>query len=87
MAQALGELHALHTFRGFTGCTLGVSPQRSTSALCFTNAVHSTFDDFHASKVKFLFSDSPLRIIAAARACFSSLVTVGEDPIHLAFRL
>ena len=87
MAQSIGEFHALHTFRGFSGCTLGVSPQRSTSALCFTNAVHSTFDDFLASKVKFLFSDSPLRIIAAARSCFSSLVAVGEDPIHLAFRL
>ena len=24
IAQALGELHALHTFRGFTMCTLGV---------------------------------------------------------------
>ena len=31
MAQASGEFHALHTFRGFTGCTLGISPQRSTS--------------------------------------------------------
>ena len=87
MAQALGEVHALHTFRGFTGCILGLSLQRSTSQVCFTNAVHTTFDKYLAAKVKFVFSDAPLRIIGPARACFSSLLALGEDPLHLAFRI
>ena len=51
MEQAKGEFHALHTFRGFTGCTLGISPQRSTSVECFKNAVHDVFDTYLASKV------------------------------------
>ena len=87
MAQAGGELHALHTFRGFSGCTLGISPQRSTSQVCFKSAVYNSFDFYLSSKVRFLFSDSPLRVIGGARACFSSLLAVGEDPIHLAIRV
>ena len=87
MAQSSGEFHALHTFRGFTGGTLGISPQRSTSEECFKNAVHDAFDSYLADKVRFVFSDSPLRIIGGARFCFKSLVAVGEDPIHLAFRV
>ena len=87
MAQAKGEFHALHTFRGFTGCTLGISPQRSTSGECFKNAVHDVFDPYLASKVRFLFSDSPLRVIRGARTCFKSLLAIGEDPIHLAIRV
>ena len=87
MAQAMGELHALHTFRGYTGCTFGISPQRSTSDECFRNAVQATFDSHLAAKVRFVFSDSPLRIIRGARACFDSLLAVGEDPLHLAIRL
>ena len=51
MAQAKGEFHALHTFRGFTGCTLGISPQRSTSGECFKNAVHDVFDTYLACYV------------------------------------
>ena len=87
MSQSPGELHALHTFRGFTGCTLGISPQRSTSSLWFETAVRDIFDNFLASKVQFIFSDTPTRIISAARACFSSLIAVGEDSIHLPIRL
>ena len=87
MAQVEGELHALHTFRGFTGGTVGLSAQRSTSDVCFRKAVIATFDDYLAGKVRFLFSDTPLRIIRGARACFPTLLAVGEDPIHLALRL
>ena len=46
MSQSPGELHALHIFRGFTGCTLGISTQRSTSTLCFETAVRDIFDNF-----------------------------------------
>ena len=87
MAQAMGELHALHTFRGYTGCTFGISPQRSTSDECFRKAVRATFDAYLMAKVRFVFSDSPIRIIKGARACFKSLLAVGEDPLHLAIRL
>ena len=45
MTQKMGELHAVHTFRGFTGCTLGVSAQRSTSHRCFEEAVKDSFND------------------------------------------
>ena len=86
MSQAKGELHALHTFRGFTGCTLGVSAQRSTSTQCFTAAVCATFDDHLTDHVKFLFSDAPQRIIKAARTSFKSLLAVGEDAVHLPIR-
>ena len=82
MAQAAGELHALHTFRGFTGCTLGLSAQRSTGAICFRNAVHSIFDRHLADHVKFIFSDSPLRIFKEARTLFKSLLAIGEDAVH-----
>ena len=87
MSQTSGELHALHTFRGFTGCTIGVSAQRSTSAKCFTAAVNATFDQHLAAQVKFIFSDAPTRIIKAARSSFPNLLAVGEDPIHLPIRL
>ena len=70
MAQVEGELHALHTFRGFTGGTVGLSTQHSTSDACFQKAVAVTFDKYLAGEVRFLFSDSTLRIIMGACACF-----------------
>ena len=82
-----GEFHALQTFRGYTGCTIGISPQRSTSHECFQKAVQASFDEVLASKVKFLFSDSPERIFRAARRMFPSLIAVGEDPVHLPIRM
>ena len=87
MSQADGELHALHTFRGFTGCTLGVSAQRSTSGDCFRAAAEAIFVDNLADKVIFLFSDCPNRIHKAAHEKFKSLVGLGEDALHLAIRL
>ena len=87
MSQKQGELHALHTFRGFTGATIGVSAQRSTSHVCFTNAVNASFDSYLASKVKFIFSDAPTRIWQAAKLVFPSLTAIGEDPVHLPIRL
>ena len=57
MSQAKGELYALHTFRGFTGCTLGVSAQRSTSGDCFRATAEAVFVDNLADKIMFLFSD------------------------------
>ena len=87
MSQQQGEFHALHTFRGFTGCTIGISPQRSSSHECFQKAVQASFDEVLASKVKFLFSDSPERIFRAARRMFPSLIAVGEDPVHLPIRM
>ena len=87
MSQSQGELHALHTFRGFTGCTIGISPQKSTSQACFVNAVNEIFDNDLASNVFFLFSDAPERIYNAARCVFNQLKAVGEDPMHLIFRL
>ena len=87
MKQSSGELHALHTYRGFTGCVLGVSAQRSSSVDCFKAAFEACFDGYMAAKVRFLFSDSPLRIIKAAREVFGSLLAIGEDPLHLPFRL
>ena len=87
MRQKQGELHALHTFRGFTGFTIGMSAQQSVSHDCFVNAVHDTFDVELASKVFFLFSDAPGRIYKAARSVFDCLLAVGEDPLHLVFRL
>ena len=87
MSQKSGEFHAVHTFRGFSGCTIGISLQRSTSNKCFINAVNATFEEDLASKVKFIFSDSPARIIQAAKLVFPSLLGVGEDPVHLPIRL
>ena len=87
MSQKQGELHALHTFRGFSGCTLGMSAQRSTSQDCFLNAVNEVFSMEHAKKVAFLFSDAPKRIYNTAKSVFKSLVAVAEDPMHLVFRL
>ena len=87
MSQNKGEFHALHTFRGFTGLTIGMSAQRSTSKDCFVSAVSDTFDQNLASKVYFLFSDAPTRIYNAARSVFKSLIAIGEDPMHLVFRL
>ena len=51
------------------------------------NAVRDTFDIELASKVRFLFSDAPDRIVKAAEKVFDSLLAVGEDPLHLVFRL
>ena len=87
MRQASGELDALHTFRGFNGCVLGVSAQRSSSVDCFKAALEACFDGYMAAKVRFMFSDSPLRVISAAREVFPSLLAIGEDPLHLPFRL
>ena len=87
MCQKHGELHALHTFRGYTGCTIRVSAQRSTSKVCFSKAVKESFDNYLASKVKFVFSDAPCRIYQAAKSVFPSLLAVGEDPIHLPIRV
>ena len=87
MSQKHGAHHALHTFRGFTGCTLGLSAQRTTSSECFSKAAKATFDDHLTSKVKFIFSDAPKRIFRAAKLMFPSLIAVGEDPIHLPIRL
>jgi len=87
MSQAANELHAFHTFRGFTGCAIDIYARRSTSASCFKNAAGATFDDYLASLVKFLFSDSPMRIIKAARSVFKSVLAVGEDAVHLPIRL
>ena len=87
MTQTKGELHALHTFRGFTGCTVGVSAQRSTSKQCFIQAVGTVFDQYLSDQVRFIFSDSPMRIINAARCSFRNLLAVGEDGIHLPIRL
>ena len=87
MSQKEGEFHALHTFRGFTGCTIGLSAQRTTSQQCFMNAVNETFDTDLKAKVKFLFSDCPSRIYKAARLSFPALLALGEDPLHLPFRL
>ena len=87
MTQNYEELHALHTFRGYTGLTIGISAQRSTSHSCFVKAVKDAFDSPLASRVKFLYSDAPLRIYKAARKEFKSLLAVGEDPIHLPIRL
>ena len=68
MSQKQGGLHKLHTFRGFTGCTLGMSAQQSVGQDCVVNAVHVTFDIELAYKVFFLFSDSHGRIYKAARS-------------------
>ena len=87
MSQIQGELHALHTFRGFTGCTIGISAQKSTGHACFMKAVHDIFDKELASKVFFLFSDAPGRIYNAVHSVFNNLLAVGEDPMHLIFRL
>ena len=87
MSQSKGEVHALHTFRGFTGCTLGVSGQRSTSADCFRSAAIATFEDKLADKVLFIFSDCPSRIHKVAHETFNSLLALGEDALHLALRL
>ena len=87
MSQCQDEFHALHTFRGFTGCTIGISPQRSVSQNCFMKAVHDVFGKELTSKVFFLFSDAPDRIYNAARSVFKSLIAVGEDSMHLIFRL
>ena len=87
MSQNKGELHALHTFRGFTGLTLGMSAQHSTSKDCFEKAVNDTFDQNLASKVYFLYSDAPSRIYNAARSVFKSLIAITEDPMHLVCRL
>ena len=38
-------------------------------------------------KVRFLFSDTPDRIVKAAEKVFDSLLAVEEDPLHLVFRL
>ena len=87
MTQSTGEVHALHTFRGYTGCTLGISAQRSTGHKCFKAAVDTIFDHHLSDQVRFLFSDSPIRIVKAARISFTGLLAVGEDPIHLPIRL
>ena len=87
MTQRNTELHALHTFRGFTGATLGLSAQRSTSIECFTAAATACFDRHLADHVRFIFSDSPGRIVCAARAFFKGLLAVGEDSVHLPIRL
>ena len=87
MTQTKGELHALHTFRGFTGCTVGVSAQRSTSKQCFIQAVGTVFDQYLSDQVRFIFSDSPMRIIKAARCSFRNLLAVGENGIRLPIRL
>ena len=87
MSQKQGEFHALHTFRGFTGATIGVSAQRTTSSDCFMKAVKASFDEYLSSKVKFIFSDSPIRIWRAAKLVFPSLIALGEDPVHLPIRL
>ena len=83
MTQKYGDLHALHTFRGYTGITIGISAQHSTSHSCFVKSVKYTLDTHLASRVKFLYSDAPLRIYKAARKEFKSLLAVGKDPIHL----
>ena len=57
MTPSKGEFHAFHTFRGFTGCTLGMSSQRSTSGDCFPAAAKAIFEDNLAEKVKVIFSD------------------------------
>ena len=85
MSQRQNELHALHTFRGYTGCTIGISAQRSVSHECFKKAVHETFGKELSSKICFLFSDAPDRISKAARLVFKSLVALGDDPMHLIF--
>ena len=87
MSQGINELHALHTFRGFNGCTIGISAQRSVSHACFKKAAHETFGKDLTSKVFFLFSDAPGRVSKAARSVFKSLVALGEDSMHLVFRL
>ena len=87
MSQSAGELHALHTFRGFTGCVVGISAQRSTGHQSFNTAIDTIFDQHLASHVRFIFSDSPLRIVKIARQKFKTLLAVGEDAIHLAIRL
>ena len=87
MSQKSGELHTLHTFRGFTGCTVGVSAQRSVSHSCFIKAAENSFDSDLASRVKFLYSDAPSRVYIAAREVFKNIMAVGEDPIHLPIRL
>ena len=87
MTQGNDEWHALHTFRGFTGSTLGLSAQKTTSAQCFTAAATACFDHHLADHVQFIFSDSPGRIFSAARAFFKGLLGVGEDSIHLPIRL
>ena len=87
MSQAEGEVHAQHTFIGFTGCTLGVSAQRSTSGNCFRAAVEAIFGNNLADNVKFVFSDCPSRIYKVATKTFKSLVAIGEDALHLAIRL
>ena len=87
MSQRTGELHSLHTFRGFTGCVIGISAQRSTSTSCFKDAVKMCFDVYLASLVKFIFTDCPVRVFKAARSVFCSLRAVGEDPIHLPIRI
>ena len=83
MSQKQGELHALHRIRGFTGCTIGVSAQRSTSSVCFVSAVKASFDNYLASKVKFIFSEAPIRIWQAEKLAFPSITALGEDPVHL----
>ena len=87
MSQKQGELHALHTFRGFTGCTIGMSAQRSSSQQCFENAVNETFSKIHACKVAFLYSDAPARIYVVAKSSFQNLIAIAEDSMHLIFRL
>ena len=67
MSQQSGEFHAVHTFRGFTGCKIGISTQRSTSKTCFQKALNATFEQELLAKVKFLYSDCPTHIFQAAR--------------------
>ena len=49
--------------------------------------MNGTYEQELESKVTFMFSDSPTRIIKAAKTVFPSLLGVGEDPIHLPIRL
>ena len=87
MSQKSGELHALHTFRDYKGCTIVALPQRSTSETYFINAVESTFEQHLTAEVKPMFSDCPTRIYQASRTVIKSFVAVGENPIHLPIRL
>ena len=87
MAQKAGEIHAVHSILGKSGALPGLCAQHTEGKTCFRNASETLLPPDARQTTRWIFSDTPKTILAAAADLYPSLIGVAEDPIHLVFRV
>ena len=70
-----------------SGALPGLCAAHTEGKTCFRNASETLLPPDARQTTRWIFSDTPKTILAAAADLYPSLIGVAEDPIHLVFRV